>query len=59
MKQHKDFVDAMDIYSFEIAKGSWGHNAKFDTKFVKEMLEQNDLHPDFSAYELFQVWRKW
>ena len=58
MKQHKDFVEAMDIYSFEIAKGSWGSDTKFNTKFVKEMMEQNDLHPDFSAYELLQVWQK-
>lgn len=58
MKQHKDFVDAMNIYSFEIAKGSWGPDEKFNTKFVKEMLEQNDLHPEFSAYELLQVWQK-
>ena len=58
MKDHKDFVDAMDIYAFEIAKGSWGPDEKFNTKFVKEMLEQNDLHPEFSAYELLQVWQK-
>ena len=59
MKSHKGFVRAMDEYAFEIAKGSWGPDDKFDTKFVKWMLEQYDLHPDFSAYELLQVWRKW
>ena len=59
MKEHKSFVHAMDQYAFEIAKGSWGPDDKFDTKLVKEMLVQNNLCPDFSPYELLQVWRKW
>ena len=59
MKDHKSFVRAMDQYAFEIAKGSLGPDDKFDTKLVKEMLVQNNLCPDFSPYELLQVWRKW
>ena len=59
MKEHKSFVRAMNQYAFEIAKGSWGPDDKFDTKLVKEMLVQNNLCPDFSPYELLQVWRKW
>ena len=57
MKAHKSFVDAMDTYAFEIAKGSWGPEDKFDAKFVKRMLKENDLEPDFTAGELLKVWR--
>ena len=59
MKQHKSFVEAMDTYAFEIAKGSWGADDKFDAKFVKRMLEENGLTPEFTAGELLKVWRKW
>ena len=51
MKEHKSFVRAMDEYAFEIAKGSWGPNDKFDAKFVKRMLKDEGLEPDFSAGE--------
>ena len=57
MKQHKDFVNAMDTFSFEIAKGSWGAEDKFDAAFVKRMLKDNGLVPDFTAGELLRVWR--
>ena len=48
----------MDEVAFEIAKGSWGPNDKFDTKLVEEMLKENNLEPDFSAAELLRVWRR-
>ena len=57
MKQHKEFVEAMDTFAFEIAKGSWGAEDKFDAKFVKNMLEDNGLAPDFTAGELLKVWQ--
>lgn len=38
MKSHKDFVRAMDTFSFEIAKGSWGPDDKFDAAFVRQMI---------------------
>ena len=57
MKEHKSFVDAMDTFAFEIAKGSWGPDDKFDAKFVKKMLADNDLAPDFTARDLLNVWR--
>lgn len=59
MKEHRDFVGLMDSFSFEIAKGSWGPDDKFDAKFVAEMLSQNHLEPDFSAAELLRVWVKY
>ena len=58
MKEHKSFVNAMDTTAFEIAKGSWGPDDKFDAKLVKEMLEEFGLTPDFTAGELLKVWRK-
>lgn len=59
MKQHKSFVRLMDTFAFEIAKGSWGPNDKFDAKFVKKMLEDNELEIDFTAGELLKVWQNW
>lgn len=58
MKEHKSFVNAMDTFAFEIAKGSWGPNDKFDAKLVKRMLKENNLNPDFTAGELLKVWRE-
>jgi hypothetical protein len=58
MKEHKSFVNAMDVYAFEIAKGSWGPDDKFDSKFVAEMLKENNLEPDFTAGELLHEWKK-
>lgn len=49
MKEHKSFVSAMDATAFEIAKGSWGPNDKFNAKLVKEMLKDANLEPDFTA----------
>ena len=57
MKQHKSFVQMMDTFAFEIAKGSWGPDDKFDAKFVAEMLKENDMEIDFSIKDLLRVWR--
>ncbi|WP_432630269.1 hypothetical protein [Brotaphodocola sp.] len=57
MKEHKDFVRLMDQVAFEIAKGSWGPDDKFDAKLVKQMLRDNELKTDFTAGELLRVWR--
>jgi hypothetical protein len=58
MKEHKSFVSAMNQISFEIAKGSWGPDEKFDTNMVKQMLKDFELNPNFTASELLRVWRK-
>lgn len=58
LKENKSFVRLMEEVAFEIAKGSWGPNDKFDTKLVEEMLKENNLEPDFSAAELLRVWRR-
>lgn len=57
MKEHKSFVKAMDDTAFEIAKGTWGYNDKFDASLVKEMLSNFELEPDFTASELLKAWR--
>lgn len=56
MKGYKNFVGLMDQIAFEIAKGSWGPDDKFDAKLVKQLLKENDLEPDFTAGELIKVW---
>ena len=58
LKEHKDFSNLMDTIAFEIAKGSWGPNDKFDAKPVNQLLKENDLKSDFTAGELLKVWRK-
>lgn len=58
MKENKGFVGMMDQFAFEIAKGSWGPDDKFNANFVMRMLEDNGLNPDFTASELLKVWRK-
>ena len=58
MKEHKSFVNLMDEVAFEILKGSWGPNDKFDSKLVARMLKEEELYPDFSAYDLLRVWER-
>ena len=57
MKEHKSFVRAMNDIAFEIAKGAWGPDDKFDAALVKEMLSNFELEPDFTANDLLKVWR--
>ena len=56
MEEHKSFVELMDTFSFEIVKGSWGPDEKFDANFVRRMLSENNLEIDFTASELLKVW---
>lgn len=57
MEKNKNFVEMMDTFSFEIAKGSWSPDDKFDTKFVDKMLSDNNIKVDFTAGELLRVWK--
>ena len=57
MKEHKSFIKAMDDTAFQIEKGTWGPDDKFNSKIVKEMLKDFKLEPDFTANELLKVWR--
>ena len=58
MNEQKNFVQSMDSISFEIAKGAWGPDAKFDTDFVSRMLKEYKLQTDFTAKELLKAWKK-
>lgn len=58
MKEHRSFVRLMDDCAFEIAKGSWGPDSKFDAKLVKELLKENKLETEFTAGELLREWRR-
>ena len=46
----------MEQVAFEIAKGSWGPEDKFDAKLVQEMLDNQGLKPNFTANQLLRVW---
>ena len=58
MSKNKGFVRLMDQIAFEIQKGSWGSDEKFDTAFLKKMLKENNIEIEFSASELLKVWMK-
>jgi hypothetical protein len=61
MKDHPKFVERMDTFAFEIAKGSWGENDKFDSKLVKEMLQSDFDYEklNFHAWQLLWVWKNY
>lgn len=49
----------MDQIAFEIMKGSWGPDDKFDAKLVGELLKNDGYsNLDFTPGELLRVWRK-
>ena len=58
MKEHRDFVSVIDQYAFEMAKGSWDPDDEINAKFIKQMLKEWNLKPDFTAGDLLRVWRK-
>jgi hypothetical protein len=58
MKQNKSFVKLMDELNFEICKGSYGPDDKFDAKFVKKLLKEHGLSVPFTPGELLKVYRK-
>ena len=57
MKEHEEFVDAMDYWWFRIAKGSMGPDVKFNAELVRKMLKDEGLNPDFTAGDLLKVWK--
>lgn len=58
MKENKSFINLMDGIAFDIAKGSMGPDDKMDAKLVRQLLKEQNLHPDFTAADLLRVWRK-
>lgn len=57
LKENKSFSNLMEDIAFDIIKGSMGADAKFNTNLVKQLLKENNLEPDFTAYELLKVWK--
>ena len=58
MEDHQSFVEEMEACAREIAKGSWGPDAKLNAKLVGEMLKSKNLTVDFPVGELIRVWQK-
>ncbi len=58
LKEHSDFSNLMEQIAFEIMKGSWGPDDKFDAKLVRQMLKDNNLEIDFKVTDLLRVWQK-
>lgn len=58
LKEHSDFSNLMEQIAFEIMKGSWGPDDKFDAKLVRQMLKDNNLEIDFKVSDLLRVWQK-
>jgi hypothetical protein len=57
MKENKSFVNLMDEFAFQVAKGSLAPDEKFDAKFVNQLLKEHNLEPDFTANDLLKVWK--
>ena len=58
MKANKSFMNLLEGLAFDIAKEACGPEDKVNAKFVKELLKENNLEPDFTAGELLKVWVK-
>ena len=59
LKTHKSFVNALDGFALDIAKGAGAPDEKIDAEFVEWLLKEYDLTIDFTAKELLSVWKRW
>ena len=55
MKEHKGFISYIDAFAFDLLKDTHG-NEKLNPKHIQQMLDEEDLHPDFTARELLKVY---
>lgn len=58
LKQHKSFVKNLDEISFEIAKGSWGTDDKFDYQLFKQIFNESGLEFTGNLYSLYNYYLK-
>lgn len=58
IKEHKAFINLLNEVEFEIAKGSWGPEDKFNANLVRKLLADNNYEIDFTANDLLKVFRK-
>ena len=56
-REHREFVRNLEDIAFEIAKGSWGPDDKFDAKLVREAFAENGYKDlPFTAGEFLKYW---
>ena len=55
IEAHSDFMDNLEQCRFEIAKGAWGKEAKFNAKQANSMLKDYGYEVDFTASELLKA----
>lgn len=53
-KKHKTDAKTLDQFAFEIAKGSWGSDDKFDYQLFKEYIENNKI--DLEGNKPYSLW---
>lgn len=58
MKEHKEFVEAMDDIAFKMAKESYKKDNQLNATIIEKMFVEFDVKPDFTANELLKVWNK-
>lgn len=59
LQEHKDILKAMDNLAFDVAKGVYGWETKFNSKLIQQLLDEEGLAPNFTAGELIMVWGKY
>lgn len=55
-KKHKKLKHDLEYLAFEIAKGGFGPDAELNAKFLKELMEEQNIESEFSAGKLLKVW---
>ena len=58
-RENKEFMSELEDAAFDMAKGRYGAEAKFDAAFVKKALEEAGYSElPFSAAEFVRFWKK-
>ena len=55
MKQNKEIMNLLEKISFEIWKGSWGPDDRFDEKLVKKILIENGYDIDKLGFTIKEL----
>lgn len=57
-QDHRELSDLLEQFAFEIVKGSWGPDDKFDANLLKEVMDEQGIESDFTPGKLLRVWKK-
>lgn len=57
-QNHRELSDLLEQFAFEIAKGSWGPDDKFDANLLKEVMDEQGVKAEFNPGKLLRVWKK-